>query len=43
MIVAQNVTYERVEVVGEAVTNTVKPVYNDIMELLDSSGEDSNE
>lgn len=31
MLLAQNVTYERVEVVGD----TVETVYNDIMELLD--------
>ena len=37
MIIAKNVTYERVEVVGD----TVETVYNDIMELFDKSG-DSN-
>lgn len=35
MILAQNVTYERVEVVGD----TVEAVYNDIMELLDKEDE----
>ena len=33
MIVAQNVTYERVEMA----TDTVKTVYNDIMELFEES------
>lgn len=37
MLVAQNVTYERVE----TVTDTVETVYNDIMNLFDDSG-DSN-
>lgn len=36
MIVAQNVTYERVE----TVTDTVETVYNDIMELFDDDGKD---
>lgn len=33
MVIAQNVTYERVE----AVTDTVETVYNDIMELFESN------
>ena len=32
MLVAQNVTYERIEMVGE----TVQDVYNDIISLIDS-------
>ena len=35
MIIAQNVTYERVEVVGD----TVETVYNDIMALFEDKGE----
>lgn len=35
MIVAQNVTYERVE----AVSDTVTTVYNDIMDLFEESGD----
>ena len=35
MLVAQNVTYERVEVVG----NTVEMVYNDILELFDKASD----
>ena len=37
MIVAQNVTYERVEMVGE----TVKDVYEDIISLVDGNDEDT--
>lgn len=33
MVIAQNVTYERVE----TVTDTVETVYNDIMELFESN------
>lgn len=36
MIVAQNVTYERME----AVTDTVEAVYNDIMDLFEDGEED---
>lgn len=35
MIIAQNVTYERVE----AATNTVETVYNDIMELFEDDSD----
>lgn len=35
MLIAQNVTYERVEVAA----NTVESVYNDIMELFDDDGD----
>jgi hypothetical protein len=35
MLIAQNVTYERVE----AATDTVQTVYNDIMELFEDKGE----
>lgn len=35
MLIAQNVTYERVEVVGD----TVETVYNDIMALFEDKGE----
>jgi hypothetical protein len=35
MIIAQNVTYERVE----AATDTVETVYNDIMALFEDKGE----
>lgn len=35
MIIAQNVTYERVEAVGD----TVETVYNDIMALFEDKGE----
>ena len=34
MLIAQNVTYERVEVVGD----TVQSVYGDIMELFEEKG-----
>lgn len=36
MLVAQNVTYERVEIVGE----TVKDVYDDIISLVDGGEEE---
>ena len=39
MIVAQNVTYERVEMVGD----TVQDVYEDIISLVDNNGENSDE
>ena len=39
MIVAQNVTYERVEMVGE----TVKDVYEDIISLVDGNNEDTED
>ena len=39
MIVAQNVTYDRVEVVGE----TVKDVYEDIISLVDGNDEDTED
>lgn len=39
MIVAQNVTYERVEMVGE----TVKDVYEDIISLVDGNDEDTED
>lgn len=39
MIVAQNVTYERVETVGE----TVKDVYEDIISLVDGNDEDTED
>lgn len=41
MLIAQNVTYERVEVVSDTIINTVETVYNDIMNLFDKSS-DSN-
>lgn len=39
MIVAQNVTYEHVETVGE----TVKDVYEDIISLVDGNNEDTED
>lgn len=39
MLIAQNVTYERVEMVGE----TVKDVYEDIISLVDSNDEDTED
>ena len=39
MIVAQNVTYERVEMVGE----TVKDVYEDIISLVDGNNKDTED
>lgn len=39
MIVAQNVTYERVEMVGE----TVQDVYEDIISLVDGDNEDTDD
>lgn len=39
MIVAQNVTYERVEMVGD----TVKDVYEDIISLVDGNNEDTED
>lgn len=39
MLIAQNVTYERVEMVGE----TVKDVYEDIISLVDGNNEDTED
>lgn len=38
MIIAQNVTFERVDMVSNAVSDTVANVYNDIMNLFQDSG-----
>ena len=39
MIVAQNVTYERVEIVGD----TVEDIYNDIISLVDGNEDEDAE
>jgi len=38
MLIAQNVTYERVDMVSSAISDTVTNVYNDIMNLFRDSG-----